>query len=174
MPCGSCVDKLAIKLMKHHKIDMIRAYELAEKGMERFETRPSEVESGNPTDYTKACVQGTCDLLVGSCTKEGFYCTTNTQCVGGSCQVTGSCACPAPLPNSHQVSGCTVTCAITSGTCAKCSGNECVPTCQAVSCSTGNCGYDCDVGYTWNPVTLTCELPVTVKFQGDGLTWVTS
>jgi len=174
MPCYSCVDKLAYKLMNHHKIDMIRAYELADKGVERVESSqiegPPKVESGNPTDYTQTCSSGTCLPSIAGCTKEGIYCTGNPTCVGGSCAVSGSCDCPAPLPNSHKISNCSVVCAVT-GSCARCIDNYCTPTC-GTNCSTGICGYDCDTGYTWNPVTHQCELPaVADKVQGDGLTF---
>lgn len=160
MPCESCIDKLARRLMQNHKIDMIRAYELAEKAIERVENRDvktPEVKSGNPTDYTKPCTQGTCADSYG-CTKEGLPCVTALDCAGGTCTVTGSCDCPSPLSHSHQVSSCSQLCGIT-GTCQKCIGNECTPSCAVISCSSGTCGYDCDSGYVWNPVTLACELP---------------
>jgi hypothetical protein len=174
MPCYSCVDKLAHKLMRRHKIDMIIAYELAERGVERVENRsiktPTEIESGNPTDYTQACAGGSCAASSGGCTKIGVYCLSNVTCVGGSCAVSGSCGCPAPLLNSHKVSECSVVCAPT-GTCAKCTDNFCTPTC-GINCASGTCGYDCDPPYIWNPVTHQCELPaVAEKIQGDGLTF---
>lgn len=161
MPCSSCVDKLAYKLMNHHKIDMIRAYELAEKGVERTENRPSETFSGtgNPTDYSKTCTAGTCTGSSSGCTKEGLPCVTNTNCVGGACIVSGDCGCPAPLAHSHQISVCSKVCTA-SGTCAKCVSLFCSPTCGVSSCLTGTCGYDCDVGYVWNPATLQCEIPI--------------
>jgi len=176
MPCGSCIDKLAFKLMRHHKIDMIRAYELAEKGMERVENRAVEtpiVKSGNPTDYVLPCAQGTCIDSGIECTKAGLPCTTNANCIGGSCVSTGACGCPAPYPNSHQTSGCTVTCGASTGTCAKCVAPECVPTCKVTNCILGTCGYDCDVGYVWNPVTHLCEpLAVAKKPLMDGFVFV--
>jgi len=161
MPCGSCVDKLALKLVLHHKIDLIRAYELAEKGVERVENRvPAEIKSGNPTDYTLPCTQGTCTGVdpTTTCTKIGLDCTVSSNCVGGSCKVTGSCGCPAPVAHSTLISNCTITCAPI-GTCAKCLFLTCVPTCTRSTCTNGTCGYDCDEGYVWNPVTLACELP---------------
>jgi hypothetical protein len=178
MACGNCVDKLARKLMGHHKIDMIRAYELAEKAVERVEDRgvnhKIEVKSGNPTDYTMTCTNGTCSPVMATCTKWGYPCTKASDCVGGSCTTSGACGCPAPKSNSHQVSGCTRTCEA-AGVCNKCVGLECSPNCSVTGCTAGTCGYDCDVGYTWNPVTLQCELPAAVhKFQGDGLTFVTT
>ena len=40
MPCDSCVDKLAFRLIQNHKkLDLIRAYELADKAVNRFEQR---------------------------------------------------------------------------------------------------------------------------------------
>lgn len=163
MPCGSCVDKLAKKLMSHHKIDMIRAFEFAEKGVERVENRDAQIFSGigNPTDYSKVCSVGTCVASEAACIMSGEYCTIASDCVGGNCSVSGACGCPAPLANSHQVSPCTVGCSVT-GTCAKCLAHMCFPTCLA-TCAAGTCGYNCDTGYIWNPVTLKCELPVTAK-----------
>ena len=64
-PCCSCIDTLAHKLIEHHKIDLIRAYELAEKGVLRVENRETpQIFSGkgNPSDYSKSCINptGTC------------------------------------------------------------------------------------------------------------------
>jgi len=167
MVCGNCVDKLARRLFQHHKIDMIRAYELAEKAVERVENRavPSpEIKSGNPTDYTQTCTIGTCIKSTTNCAKAGAYCELDADCSGGVCLAEGTCGCPAPLANSHQISGCSVGCVV-SGTCAKCNKVKavCAPTC-ATSCASGTCGYDCDPPRIWNPVTLTCDLiPVPAK-----------
>lgn len=41
MACGSCIKKLALKLIENHRkeLDLIRAFELAEKAIERVESR---------------------------------------------------------------------------------------------------------------------------------------
>lgn len=176
MPCSSCVDKLAVRLMQNHKIDMVRAYEIAEKGMERHERAEAEpfineVKSGNPTDYTQTCIQGTC-YEDGSTCNAGAPCTISSQCTG-ICKVTGSCGCPAPLPNSHLVTACSVTCTA-AGTCVRCIGapgeKECVPNCYALSCLTGTCDYECDSDHVWNPVTLTCDpIPVVTVSSSQGV-----
>ena len=173
--CSSCVDKLAQKLITHHKIDMIYAYELAEKGIERVENRDlplPKVESGNPTDYTQTCTQGTC-AGVNTCL-DGTPCTTGAQCTG-TCSASGSCGCPDPLPNSHLETACDYTCN-KAGVCAKCVAYECTPTCTLhTDCYNGTCGYNCDPPRIWNPVTLTCDLPaVAEKILGDGIVFATN
>jgi hypothetical protein len=175
MPCGACVEKLALKLMGHHKIDMIRAYELAEKGVERFEARnpqPPPQPVGHMTDYTQPCLLGTCDYVSFSCTKEAYPCTISTDCVGGACAYTGTCACPTPSKaNSHYV-GNTCLCS-GAGTCVKCVSFECSPQCSS-KCY-GLCSYDCDTGYVWNPATQQCELPaVTKEILGDGIVFAST
>jgi hypothetical protein len=144
MPCGSCVDKLARKLMEHHKIDLIRAYELAEKGVERVENRPSElpkpVDPSDPYDYTQACLPCT---LIGDCAigspcanyqdcQENFICSPN---------------CPAPsIAHSHLESS---TCNCGKGGCS-CRSYKCAGTNMSCSPPTGVCYYHCDTGYVWN------------------------
>ena len=109
------------------------------------------IGQGYNPDYTQVCTQSTC-ASTNTCSKWGVYCTTNTPCSTstGSCGVSGSCACIAPLPNSTQTSGCTVTCTA-SGSCKLCdkSFEEC-GTCDTNVCSAGTCGFTCDPGYTWN------------------------
>jgi hypothetical protein len=162
MPCGSCVDKLAKKLMEHHRIDMIRAYELAEKGVQRVENRadntvalqPQIVSLGNPSDYSQACTN--CGKYCGCYKVETCVRSTDCQdvetCSGLSC-------CPSPLPHSHLVAnGCgnvspSYRCSCRSGACS----GSC--TCNP----NGSCTYDCDEGYVWNPTTLQCEPVAVIK-----------
>jgi len=154
MPCGDCVDRLARKLVEHHKIDLIRAYELAEKGIERFERqKPQEtiIFSGG-SDYSQTCNNcgKYCDCYkVETCTLS-TQCQEVETCSGLSC-------CPNPLAHSHQVSnGCTD---VTPAYRCSCRTGVCGGSCD---CSPhGVCTYDCDVGYVWNPATLQCELPVS-------------
>lgn len=72
MVCGDCVVKLALRLVRHHKtLDLIRALELAEKGVERVEkrgktvTKEEEKRLGFDPDYSQSCVSS------GSCTCKG-------------------------------------------------------------------------------------------------------
>lgn len=173
MPCFSCRDKLAYRLMRHHKIDMIYAFELADEGMDRVENRDSPPEelqkpkiisgTGNPSDYSQLCnncgKSCGCDM-VETCIN-ATQCQNVGDCVGYSC-------CPSALPNSHLVSdncnpvwasfncSCKVICR---GICA------CTPS--------GSCDYDCDPPRIWNPVTLACELPAVAKKPiMDGLIFV--
>lgn len=165
MPCGSCVDKLAVKLMSHHKIDMIRAYELAEKGMERHETKTVTKEQiaalGFDPDYSGACTVG------GSCACNGslFPCYTVLDC-----QILTACTCTCAAPwilNSHYVSGCSkagtgCSCDTLNNLCRD--GRTC--TCRCI----GLCYYSCDAGYVWNPVTLQCDLiplPIVGGISGN-------
>jgi hypothetical protein len=164
MVCGSCVDKLAFKLMSNYKIDMIRAFELAEKGVERVEIRAVEPPqkpkimsgTGNPSDYAQNCA-GTCATT--TCPNYGEGCAGTSDCatVGGEPCAMNTCDCPAPLPNSHQVSN-NCTCVANAGSCPTCSHNTCTSASFVCPCR-GTCGYDCDPPRVWNPATLQCELP---------------
>lgn len=157
MTCGSCIEKLAKRLMEHHKIDMIRAFELAEKGVERAAARNVQLPLDDPYDYT-----GPCGSAHGVC-----YCFP----VGTDCSVTGECenfsrrtcscdACPAP-PKAHshfESTTCTV------GTDNTCVCRELTGKCLAAGycyCRCyGLCYYHCDAGYVWNSATQQCEMPV--------------
>lgn len=170
MVCGDCVSKLAFKLLRNHsKLDMIRAFELAEKAVERVENR-TIIKKGNPSDYTQNCTLGTCAKDDSGCTEKGNYCTAHSHCVGGDCAVTGECGCPAPLEHSEKVSDCTVTC-LPTGRCENCliMAEICVPTCATTACTVGTCGYDCIPPYYWDGEA--CVLPVEKQPVGDGLTF---
>lgn len=163
MVCGACVFKLALRLVRNHKLDWIHALTRAYNGIERYESgqvKQSRVLKGNPSDYTLLCVPG------GSC----------------SCHVTGrppmqwctpdlpsacTCVCPDPLPNSHWVSG---TCPGEPGyNCG--SPTSCPCTCL---CPWGDtCAYDCDEGYEWDGEACV-SIAVAKKMVGDGLTCVVS
>jgi len=111
----------------------------------------TQVASGNPTDYTQPCTLN----LSMPCPDARIPCTVNGECAEGTCP---SGQCPAPLANSHLETGCssagviTVTCAF----CLTALPRKCR---TAGTCLyNGTCGYECDVGYIWNPVTLTCDL----------------
>jgi hypothetical protein len=117
-------------------------------------------------DYVQDCIQGTCAGVDPNttCTKAGLPCTISANCADGSCQVTGSCGCPAPKANSTQVSGCSYTC-VAIGVCARCIGptgeKYCEPSCSRITCSDGTCGYNCTPPRVWNGVA--CVLPPSVK-----------
>jgi hypothetical protein len=158
MACGSCVDKLARKLMRHHKIDMIRAYELAEKGVERVGNRqqPKQLPLDDPYDYTGGCTStGTCSCF-----------PLNTECyVSEDCADAGTCGCSCPDPpiaHSHKESNtCSYTlthnCACTTAThkCKTPVGHTCTCGCA------GLCYYHCDTDYVWNG--SACVPVVTAK-----------
>lgn len=148
MTCGGCVDKLAFKLVKHHKhLGLIRAFELAEKAVERVEHRKVGVGVVGKDDYTQDCVGATHPDYCGTqmcLPREPLGCTIRSAC-------SGTCDCPDPLENSHQVTdGCD---------CEDCCPNYAIWNCpEGCNCPcVGTCGYDCDDGYEWNPVTEQCE-----------------
>ena len=173
MVCCSCLHKLAARLMRNHKIDMIRAYELAEKALERYEQRKMRElneKAGaldDPADYTKTTY---CDCTM-DCPDAGKRCFSDSDCSEGYCSCTPP-ACPEPKPNSHLVSQQVLSSILTS--CRDCVGTGFLKRCR----STGTrryvryCYYDCDEGYVWNPETEQCEPVAVRRIYGDGLTWV--
>jgi len=117
----------------------------------------------NP-DYTQACT-GTCSTTL--CVNYAQDCGGENDCrmLNPTCNI-GSCACPAPLTNSSQVSsGCT----------CQAVGYKC-QTCSEISykCSTrnftcpcgGTCGYNCNTGYSWNG--SQCVASARKSMLGDG------
>jgi hypothetical protein len=175
MGCCSCVKDLAYKLLEHHKnLDLLRAFELAEKAVERVENRekPQSPQilsgKGNPSDYTQLCV-GNCAGGACSCYTYTTSCTRSAQCYKTNTCAGGACDCPDPLPNSHWVSD---TCNCVASGCL-CFDLVCIGTCSC-GCS-GTCWYDCDEGYVWNPVTHQCEIPAPPAKEtiGDGIVFAT-
>jgi len=173
MPCCSCRDKLALRLVRNHKIDLIRALEIADKGMERHEkskeirtvikeksVKALEVDP----DYSQVCASS----KTMSCPNAGVSCVEHAGCLEGTCPS----GCPAPKAHSHLVSdGCVSTITVTCVFCLLALPRKCRAT--GTCTYTGNCDYDCDDGYTYNPVTGDCELiAVAHQVQGDGLTFV--
>lgn len=141
MVCGSCVRNLALKLVTHHKnLDLIKALELAEKGVERVGARKIQPGIYGKDDYTQNCI--------GSTPGHPQYCGTQTCALLRFCrstsECTGTCDCPEALVNSHVVTdGCV---------CGSCCQNYPAGACpEGCSClCTGTCGYDCDAGYEWD------------------------
>ena len=193
MACGSCVEDLARRLVTRHRIDWILALCLAEKAIERVETRRKtrvrpywfqtnfratifqsalagrfvwigrHVGPGKNPNYTQLCIAG------GSitCYTVSHACTTpglGTQCVNTqSC----TCTCPAPLSNSSQVSGCSSS---PSYQCLCSSAKKCGGESEDCSCGSGTCGYNCNTGYTWNGsqcvTSVVGETPRILKIAG--------
>ena len=161
MACGGCVEKLALRLVRNHRLDWIDALVRAEKGIKRYENRTVHGEGikiGNPSDYTQPCVAG------GSLgCSAGDECYDKTDCWDTrNC----TCSCPDPLPNSHYVSD---EC-VTSG-----QGCSCVfSTCSGVGQCTClfSCYYDCNEGFEWDGEA--CVEVVAKRVFGDGLVWVVS
>ena len=170
MACFTCIDKLAKKLTSNYKVDLIRAYELAEKAILRVENRKSNPDlsatTGNPSDYSVACTSTAKSMI---CPNGGNECGSPTQCPQGTCEPPWDCPSP-PKANSHYVSNtCT---AVIQLTCIRC-----VIVCREVGTCvySGNCYYDCDDGFQWNPATQECEAIVAVEeVLGDGITFVTT
>jgi len=151
----------------NHKVDWIRALELAEKGVERVEQRrgPQQPKiisgGGNPSDYSQQC--NNCGKICGCYLVEECSVSTDCQdvytCSGLSC-------CPDPLPNSHQVANyCTD---VLPGYACSCRRGVCSGAC---SCNGyGTCTYDCDPPHVWDPILEECVLPAKQPV-GDGLTF---
>jgi len=101
----------------------------------------------NP-DYTQNCA-GTC--VTTACPYYTGDCPPNSNCYVyyASCPK-ATCACPAPLANSTQVSD-SCACISASVACIACHPTYfyCSSTTYACTCQ-NTCGYNCDGGYTWN------------------------
>jgi hypothetical protein len=177
MPCKSCVEKWT-KYYVTKKFSEEQARIMAEKLVQRVEQRMRKEKtsrfqilraylyrwifqtnwkatvfwrrwigkSHNP-DYTQACTQGTCVKYTAFC--DAVACVTSSDCLAASCSKTGDCGCPAPLANSTKVSDCSLACGAT-GTCGTCVRGVCKNTCGVTNCTTGTCGYNCNLGYVWN------------------------
>lgn len=164
MTCCNCVEKLALRLVEHHKIDLIYAFELADKGMERHEkNQPHSLTTEEKNkltidpDYTQNCAGTTapeCGL------------TPLGRCGPCSCIEYPSCACPAPLAHSHQVTNnCTF------GSCSCYAGRPpCLVDVESCICG-GTCSYACDTGYVWNGSACVVGAVAPPPF-GDGLIYV--
>ena len=160
--------------MQNHRIDMIRAYELAEKGVERVGLRslnlpPKPLPLDDPTDYTQTCTpHGSC-----ACYTTTTACYDPTECVNMDTQ-TCTCDCPAPSKaHSHAESNtCSsrldYTCTCTMGTHKCATGKTCACGCNGI------CNYHCDPGWHWDVATSTCVADVAggiilLKQVGVGL-----
>jgi len=158
--CGGCVKKLAFKLLKHHSnLDLIRAFELAEKGVERVEAK-RKVNVSASSRWKRVIYEGFNPDYGQSCTVGGYcyciYSVAQRRCLGtdNSC----SCSCPDALPNSHYVSD----------TCARVATCSSPPGCGCDCSCSGGCSYDCDEGYEWNGeecVEITAGQPYISRVQ---------
>jgi hypothetical protein len=140
MGCGPCVQNLALQLVANHpKLDLIRAYELADRAIERVEARDPKplTPPAAPLSfcYTKIC--GACPA--GYCLTAADPCSTIVDC-----EICDPPSCPAADPHGHLTTN-TCTCSMDGGcTCVahKCGGSP--GTCRN---PLGSCYYDCDPGY---------------------------
>lgn len=152
MVCGSCVQKIASRLVRNHRIDWIFALERAMKGLEWHEKNNKSTAKtitsedferlGFDPDYSQACNSP----IYVRCPKANDACPYDAWCPEHTCP---SGTCPAALPNSHYVSD---DCSGSIGTrCQKCLGAP-TGTCRAFGTCvyTGNCYYDCDDDYEWD------------------------
>lgn len=146
MGCKSCFEK-RVSMYVARGMSRRDAEKQAEKIMPLIEKAVVNRKplKGNPTDYSLNCVQGSCHCDVGAGCVSAADCRTDIDC----------CACPAPLPNSHQIAN---NCSNFMTGCL-CVRYKCSGTCTCY-CS-GTCDYDCDEGREWNPITEQCE-PIAV------------
>jgi len=166
MVCCNCVIILAKRLYLNHNVEWIRALELAENGIKRAEQRQTTeqhnliLSENDPWDYTLPCIVG------GSCScRTSGYCEINPEC---AILTLCTCSCPPPSdPNSHlEQNAC-----VTQATGCLCRTNICRGGTCTCGCG-GECRYHCNPGYTWNHVTLQCEIAARPAFKGNGLTWM--
>lgn len=153
----------AMLIRQHGELQLVMA-EIRRKSKGRpYSPNPYEVKvleqlEGNP-DYTQNCFGSSGEGAhcgISTCQIAKIFCLQLDAC-------TGTCTCPAPLENSHEVSdGCTCT-----SNCSNFPPNVC-PEATFCLCA-GVCGYDCDAGFEWNGEE--CVLVVVeVEEFGDGLT----
>lgn len=147
--------------MKHHELSKQEAYDLARDGLKRYEENKPKIHvgKGNPSDYSKACLPSLATSV--NCPDANKICSVSANCS----EFTETCSCPDPLPNSHYVSD---DCSrVILETCVECKITPFPPLkrCETTGlyrCN-GNCYYDCDPPYEWNPVTQQCELVAVPK-----------
>lgn len=178
MSCEACVEKLQERLIKKYGMNRFEAWDRAYRALTRYESRvlaegpperkpprsPTWFEaqthkhkSGHNPDYVQDC-SGTETCACIPRIKPAPACFQASVCADWL----GGCQCPAPLPNSSEVSdNCTTTCRCGEYPAAGCpdyAGCYCLNT----------CGYDCDDPYVWDPVLEECVLPAG-HFLGDGI-----
>ncbi|MEM3356761.1 MAG: hypothetical protein QW166_02925 [Candidatus Bathyarchaeia archaeon] len=153
--------------MSKYRIDLITAYELAEKALERVEKRtkpkPQPVDPPDPYDYTQPCQPNTNQTM--NCPDAGMPCFANSDCAEGT---PGTCSCPAPKPNSSLVGNNCSAVIVTS--CQNCppATRKCAST--GVWICQNYCYYACNPGYVWNGTDC---VPVGVmKFYQKGTTTI--
>jgi len=121
----------------------------------------------NP-DYTQNCI-GICTF--DYCPNYGNDCAGSVDCqiLSPTCTDMGTCDCPTPLANSHEV-GNSCTCQASGYKCTACAYPLLVCNNRTYSCPcAGTCAFDCDTGYSWNGsqcVLITAKAPVM-----DGLVY---
>jgi hypothetical protein len=196
MVCKTCVDKLAEKLIDHHRaqLDLIRAYELAEKGVIRAERRRSKCPSCSRTFGLKTLLlidlkrwvfltNWKATFLWSFKSRRIFWvgkgynpdysllCTPNGTATcsydGETCYlVTNNCKTGScPSPLPNST--------LTTNSCTA-SQPLCTfhhpYTCSGSCIGSGYCYYTCTLPYKWNG--SSCAIPSTAAPRGDGLVWI--
>jgi hypothetical protein len=125
------------------------------------------------SDYSQNCSgswssNGSCDNYGGACSNGLLDCSPFADCNNGP----GTCGCPAPLPNSSQVSAACYG-APPSSACPHCVSKKCTDATFTGACTcSGTCAYNCNPPYSWNGSACVFIPPVTKQPRGDGLTWI--
>lgn len=181
MACNSCVEKLAKRLVRNHKINWAEALKRAHEGIKRYELRISTPPPGieyvkgfHPlSEQTKSEIHkqfGFNPDYSWTCSSSGdCSCKALTPCIIHiMCLNLGDCSCScgtSPKANSHVVSD---TCIVFYAHNCECGLENCLGDKSCNCTCNGLCYYDCDDGFEWDSTSETCvEIPEEPNGNGE-------